>query len=162
MFVVCVVLMGPAVGAAGFTVTAPTEGQRVLGAFHRPPGPTKEKMQAVINVLTYDSSGMDDSLLEERFAAATEPEAREWQSKNMFNPNGLKMEEIWRDAEKIPHETLLVWGRDDRVSPYERGLFLLQRMPEARLHVFTRCGHWAMVEQTAEFNALCTDFLKNG
>jgi len=32
-------------------------------------------------------------------------------------------------------------------------------MPDARLHVFPRCGHWAQLEHQAELDALTTTFL---
>jgi 2-hydroxy-6-oxonona-2,4-dienedioate hydrolase/4,5:9,10-diseco-3-hydroxy-5,9,17-trioxoandrosta-1(10),2-diene-4-oate hydrolase len=32
-------------------------------------------------------------------------------------------------------------------------------MPNAQLHVFPKCGHWAQWEKAEEFNALVADFL---
>ena len=77
--------------------------------------------------------------------------------KNTLTAN--HMEELWRDAERVPHSTLLVWGRDDRVVALDGSLVLLQRMPNAQLHVFPNCGHWAHREKQAEFDALVTTFL---
>ncbi len=34
-------------------------------------------------------------------------------------------------------------------------------MPEARLHVLPRCGHWAQWEHADEFNRLVIAFLKD-
>ena len=65
----------------------------------------------------------------------------------------------WRDAHRILHKTLLVWGRDDRVLPLDGAFFLLKRMPDVQLHVFSRCGHWAQLEHCDEFNRLAVDFL---
>jgi hypothetical protein len=33
-------------------------------------------------------------------------------------------------------------------------------MPNAQLHVFGRCGHWAQVEHQAEFDAIVVDFIE--
>jgi pimeloyl-ACP methyl ester carboxylesterase len=76
-----------------------------------------------------------------------------------MGPRPGRIEPIWREFDKITHPTLLIWGRDDRVVPLDGALFMMHRMKNAQLHVFPQCGHWAMVERTAEFNSLCVDFL---
>jgi pimeloyl-ACP methyl ester carboxylesterase len=68
-------------------------------------------------------------------------------------------EELWREVHNIQHKTLLTWGRDDRVLPLDGAFFMLKRMPDARLHVFPRCGHWAQLEHREEFNQLAVTFL---
>ncbi|WP_336275859.1 alpha/beta fold hydrolase [Nocardioides sp. B-3] len=62
--------------------------------------------------------------------------------------------------DRIPHRTLLLWGRDDRTNPYESGLFMLKRMANAQLHVFPQCGHWVQFEQAQEFESVLTGFLQ--
>ena len=37
---------------------------------------------------------------------------------------------------------------------------LLERLPDARGHVFGRCGHASPLERTDEFNRLLTTFLE--
>lgn len=56
---------------------------------------------------------------------------------------------------------LLVHGRDDRIVPLRDGaLPLLEALPDARLHVFGRCGHVPAVERHAAFVRLLRDFLE--
>jgi 2-hydroxymuconate-semialdehyde hydrolase/2-hydroxy-6-oxo-octa-2,4-dienoate hydrolase len=56
---------------------------------------------------------------------------------------------------------LLVHGRDDRIVPLRDGaLPLLEALPDARLHVFGRCGHVPAVEHHAAFVHLLRDFLE--
>jgi pimeloyl-ACP methyl ester carboxylesterase len=59
----------------------------------------------------------------------------------------------------LPHETLIVHGRDDRVIPLATSLRLLDLLDRARLHVFARCGHWVQIEHGARFAALVEGFL---
>ncbi len=59
----------------------------------------------------------------------------------------------------LPHETLLVHGRDDQVIPAATSLRLLELIDRSQLHVFGRCGHWVQIEQAAPFNALLRTFL---
>ena len=45
--------------------------------------------------------------------------------------------------------------------PIDNALKLINMMPDARLHVFSPCGHWAQWEHAKAFNRLVLDFLKN-
>jgi 4,5:9,10-diseco-3-hydroxy-5,9,17-trioxoandrosta-1(10),2-diene-4-oate hydrolase len=71
------------------------------------------------------------------------------------------LEELWRDAglTRLPHETLMVWGREDRVLPLDSAFVLLKQIPRARLWVLPQCGHWAQWEHAEEFNATVAQFL---
>jgi 2-hydroxymuconate-semialdehyde hydrolase len=55
---------------------------------------------------------------------------------------------------------LMVHGRDDRVVPWRSSSGqLVDLLPDARLHVITGCGHWTMIERTADFLAVVEPFL---
>ncbi|GAA3238779.1 alpha/beta fold hydrolase [Pseudonocardia petroleophila] len=153
------VLMGPAGGTLPVLSPEPSEGLKTLFDFYAPPGPSIEKMQRLIEVMTYAPRDVPPGLLEQRYAAATEPDAVDYATR-LFTTFGTGVpEELWRDVHRIPHTTLLTWGRDDRVLPLDGAFFMLRRMPDARLHVFPRCGHWAQLEHQAEFDALTITFL---
>ncbi|MBI2748502.1 MAG: alpha/beta fold hydrolase [Burkholderiales bacterium] len=143
-------------GAVTQTVLAPrpTEGVKLIQGFYKGAGPTREKLRRLIETLVYDSSFLTDALLEQRFAAANDPETVALWSKNP-PPN----EDIGALLGKIACPTLLIWGIEDRFSPLEGGLALLKRLKDARLHVFAQCGHWAQVEKAREFNRQVLDFL---
>lgn len=56
---------------------------------------------------------------------------------------------------------LLIHGAQDRVVPPEHSVIpLLQALPDARAHLFGRCGHASPLEHTAEFNRLVLTFLE--
>ena len=56
---------------------------------------------------------------------------------------------------------LLVHGANDRLTPIAiAALPLLDRLPDARLHAFGRCGHVPAVEQQEEFIRVLADFLE--
>ena len=140
------------------TAPSPPEGVRLLMSYYRPPGPSVEKLKAFIQTLVYDSSWLTDDIVKERFESSIKPDIVSWTKAVMARPHHI--EPFWTEFDKIAHPTLLVWGRDDRVVPLDGSLFMLQRMKNAQLHVYPRCGHWAMVERPAEFNSLCLDFLR--
>lgn len=54
---------------------------------------------------------------------------------------------------------MLTWGRDDRVTPLDGALLPLRLIPNAELHIFPKCGHWAMIEQKAAFESAVMAFL---
>jgi pimeloyl-ACP methyl ester carboxylesterase len=55
--------------------------------------------------------------------------------------------------------TLLVWGRDDQITPPDVGEEFQERLPNAELHLVDECGHAPMIERPAQFNALMLAFL---
>ena len=60
----------------------------------------------------------------------------------------------------LPHDVLIIHGRDDKVIPVDNALRLLQLIHRSQLHVFGRCGHWTQIEHSAAFNELLLDFLR--
>jgi pimeloyl-ACP methyl ester carboxylesterase len=42
------------------------------------------------------------------------------------------------------------------------GLLMLRAIPNARMHIFGKTGHWAQVERQAEFEQLVLAFLDEG
>ena len=59
----------------------------------------------------------------------------------------------------LPHRTLVVHGRDDRVIPVDNAFRLLDLIDDAELHVVGRCALWTQIERSAEHNRLVGDFL---
>jgi len=54
--------------------------------------------------------------------------------------------------------TLVVWGRDDEVSPWTHGTRLAREIGGARLEIL-ECGHDPVAERPAAFEALLSEFL---
>ena len=55
--------------------------------------------------------------------------------------------------------TLLVWGREDSVTPLFVGEKFKELIPNAQLSIIEKCGHAPMMEKPAEFNSIYEDFL---
>jgi len=155
------VLMGPGGAFKPMFTPEPAEGIKLLGDVVAPPGPNREKVEAFLRVMVFDQSFITEELIEERLAAAMDPENQQGLVRAMSTFAGPRAGELWRELDRIPHRTLMVWGRDDRTLPLDGALFALQQLPDARLHVFPRCAHWAQLEHRAEFDRLVLDFLRN-
>ena len=152
------VLMGPGGGSLPLFAPDPSEGMKVLQNFYSPPGPSLARMQELVDVMMFDSSKAPAGLAEARYQAAMTPDTREF-FQHYFTVKGAREPELWRDLERVTHRTLLIWGRDDRVIPVDGAFVMMKRMPDARLHVFPRCGHWTQLECQEEFDRLVTEFL---
>ncbi|MCY1187988.1 2-hydroxymuconate semialdehyde hydrolase [compost metagenome] len=63
---------------------------------------------------------------------------------------------------ELPHDTLIIHGRDDKVIPLEVSERLLRLIPHAQMHVFGECGHWVQIERAQAFSRLLTEFLGLG
>ena len=69
---------------------------------------------------------------------------------------GLRLSE--ETIKGIEHEILLVHGREDNFINWKDSVWFEERLPNAQLHVFAKCGHWIMIEQRNAFNRLVEDF----
>jgi len=154
------VLMAPGGLSMNVFAPEPTEGIKRLYGFAAPPGPTRQKLAAFLRTLVFDPALVTDELVDERFAAASDPAALAAMGVmgRMFAAapeDGM----LWRDAHRLRQRVLLVWGREDRVIPLDGALVALKLIRRAQLHVFGGCGHWAQLERFDEFNRLVLDFL---
>jgi 4,5:9,10-diseco-3-hydroxy-5,9,17-trioxoandrosta-1(10),2-diene-4-oate hydrolase len=157
------VLMGP--GGLSLNVFAPdpTEGVKRLAEFAAPPGPSREKMAAFLRTMVYNQRLVTDELVEERYLAASTPEAVAAMASlgaSFFDPAHAEEGLLWRDAQRLRNDVLLIWGREDRVNPLDGALVALKLIRRAQLHVFGGCGHWAQLEKFDEFNRLAISFLE--
>jgi 4,5:9,10-diseco-3-hydroxy-5,9,17-trioxoandrosta-1(10),2-diene-4-oate hydrolase len=156
------VLMGPGGLSVNVFSPDPTEGVKRIYEFAAPPGPSREKLANFLRTLVFDPRLVTDELIDERFAAAVSPEAMAAMGamgKTFSDPKTAEDGMLWREAHRLRHEVLMIWGREDRVNPLDGALLALKLIKKARLHVFGGCGHWAQVEKFDEFNRLAIDFL---
>jgi|SRR5215475_958520 len=155
------VLMGPGGLTLNVLAPDPTEGVRRLMEFGAPPGPSRAKMEAFLRIMVHDQNLITDALIDERYAQASQPEALAAMIAMGASFFGEHAEDgmLWREAHRLKHEVLLIWGREDRVNPLDGALIALKQLRKAQLHVFGNCGHWAQLERFDEFNELALRFL---
>jgi 4,5:9,10-diseco-3-hydroxy-5,9,17-trioxoandrosta-1(10),2-diene-4-oate hydrolase len=152
------VMMGPGGIAAEIFSPPMSEGARRLFDFMASPSPAA--MRAWVDTMVSDPTSVSEELIQERTDRALAPGAIE-RMRNVFGSLAIPSEHgpMWTRTGRIPHRTLVTWGRDDRMLPLEGAFFATRRMPNADLHIFSNCGHWAQVERKAAFEALVAEFL---
>ncbi len=63
---------------------------------------------------------------------------------------GMRFDEMETQYRTITVPTLLLWGREDVVTPVSIGEKLVRQLPNAKLNVYPRCGHFPMLEAVSE------------
>ncbi|MFC3712908.1 alpha/beta fold hydrolase [Sphingoaurantiacus capsulatus] len=151
------ILMGAA-GGKQILTPALSEGLKHLFGYYRGPGPSLEKLRVFLSTMVHDVTALTPELIEERYRVSTDPRQI---AHNPFGQDPMPViEELWREPlARVTHKTLMIWGRDDRTIPLDSALIYLAQLPDAELHVFSNCGHWAQWEKAPEFNRLVSEFL---
>jgi len=67
---------------------------------------------------------------------------------------------VYDHLKNLRCKTLILWGNNDRGASVERAFVLFQLLPNAELHVFHDCAHWVQWDQSARFNQITADFLR--
>jgi 4,5:9,10-diseco-3-hydroxy-5,9,17-trioxoandrosta-1(10),2-diene-4-oate hydrolase len=132
----------------------PAEAVGLIASYYQGAGPSRDKMRSLLQALDIDRARVTDELVEQRYAASTDPDIVAINRDGHWGRQSLDGE-----LARVQARTLLVWGQDDRASPLDCALAMIRLIPDASLHVFNRCGHWAQVEHAAEFNRLVLEFL---
>jgi pimeloyl-ACP methyl ester carboxylesterase len=126
----------------------------MIGNYYKGEGPSLDKMRALIQTLLFDSSFLTEEVLQERYASSIDPEVV-----RLMRDTPPGREDLGDQLHKVRCPALIVWGMDDRFGALDIGLLMTRKFQNARMHIFTKCGHWAQVEHADEFNALVMDFM---
>jgi pimeloyl-ACP methyl ester carboxylesterase len=121
--------------------------------------------QAIVSYIDYARAGFEDQAVFDRIFGAEPPTERleQWD---------LNREMTFRIAWKpymynptLPHllggvraPALVVWGRGDKIVPLECGEAYAQALPQGRLAVVERCGHFVDMEQPEALAGLIMEF----
>ncbi|GAA5119500.1 alpha/beta fold hydrolase [Haloechinothrix salitolerans] len=153
------VLMGPGGGAVNIFTPGDIIGGVAAAVRRFYESPTVESMREFVDFMVFDPATASDDLVKERLDAASDPDAETFMLQ-VFHKLAKDAEaELWKQVDQIQHETLLIWGREDRVLPLDSSFLMFHRMKNVRLVVFSECGHWVQSEKQPEFDKLVTSFL---
>ncbi|MES3015376.1 MAG: alpha/beta hydrolase [Pseudomonadota bacterium] len=124
--------------------------------------PSFENMRKIMDVFAFDRALVNDELARLRYEASIRPGFQESFGAMFPAPRQEWVERLASPEAAIralPHETLVIHGRDDQVIPVACSLQLADMIPRSQLHVFGRCGHWTQIEHNERFVRLVSDFL---
>ena len=124
--------------------------------------PSLAAMKGLLDLFAHSRALVTDELAELRYQASIQPGFQE-SFAAMFPAPRQRWVDVMASPEAairaLPHETLVIHGRDDRIIPLDVSIRLAGMIDRSQLHVFGRCGHWTQIEHAARFNRLVGDFL---
>jgi 4,5:9,10-diseco-3-hydroxy-5,9,17-trioxoandrosta-1(10),2-diene-4-oate hydrolase len=154
-------LMGSGGLSVGVFQAEPSEGFKRLFEFLE--DPSRERMIAWVRTMVFDQRLVTDELIDERLRNATADGVLGKMKAifgSMFDPRRqADYTPLWTMAATIKTPTLLLWGRDDRMLPYDQAHFAVRHLPEVELHTFAHCGHWVQTERKSDFERVAIEFL---
>jgi len=144
-------------GSAGLEFEI-TEGLMKVWAY----SPSLENMRKLMETFAHRTELVTDAIVKSRHAASIRPGAHNTYSRLFPEPlqdrlNGLATPEA--DVRAIPHDVLIIHGREDVIVPVDVSYRFSQLIPHSELHVFGGCGHWTQIEKKDRFVDLVLSFL---
>jgi 2-hydroxymuconate-semialdehyde hydrolase len=124
--------------------------------------PSFENMRKVMDWFAYDRNLVSDELARLRYEASIQPGFQESYASMFPAPRQRWVEALAskeEDIRALPHEALIIHGREDQVIPVSNSIRLSQWISRSQLHVFGRCGHWTQIEHASRFAQLVGNFL---
>jgi len=135
-----------------------SEGMKVLiGAYREP---TPENFKRLVEIMCFDPKFATDELAKERSEAAlANPEFLEAFLTGRLMRVMPNLNEAVPTLMGLDVPTLAIHGRNDRTVHFENSMRLVSLVPNSRLVLLNRCGHWAQLEHAEEFNRLVSGFV---
>ncbi|MGI6409304.1 MAG: alpha/beta fold hydrolase [Thiopseudomonas sp.] len=124
--------------------------------------PSLDNMRKLLDLFAYDRSRVTDELARLRYEASIRPGFQESFAAMFPPPRQNGVDDLASSEEEIralPHEALIIHGREDRIIPLQVSQTLAQWLTKSQLHVFGQCGHWTQIEHAERFARLVEDFL---
>ncbi len=145
-------------GAAGLEFELTDGLERVWGY-----EPSLDAMRDLMTTFAHDPALVKEEIVRSRYEASIRPGAQEAYASLFPEPRQRWLAALASDEtalRALPHETLMVHGRDDVIVPLEQSIRFNQLIPNSELHVFGKCGHWTQIEKRDRFVELVIPFLK--
>lgn len=116
----------------------------------------KERADERIALAFYDKSIVNERLVEDVNAALDRPGTV---AAALAAVRGQRFSEVEHKYRTIDKPTLLLWGREDQVTPLRFGERLARDLPNSKMVTYARCGHFPMIEARAASNRDLVAFL---
>lgn len=115
-----------------------------------------ERVEDRLSLAFYDRSFVTMQLVDDVEAALRRPGTY---ASALAAVRAMHYERLEPRYREIHNDVLLLWGREDRVTPLAVGERLSRDLPGARMVVYPRCGHFPMIEHAAQSTAELARFL---
>jgi 4,5:9,10-diseco-3-hydroxy-5,9,17-trioxoandrosta-1(10),2-diene-4-oate hydrolase len=109
-------------------------------------------LRRLLELLTFDPKFVTDELVEQRLNIL------QTQPKDVLGR--MKIPDLSSELGRVRCPVLGFWGIEDQFCPASGYEKVLRRVPRSRFIMYSRCGHWAMIERSEDFNRNVLDFLR--
>ena len=116
----------------------------------------KEYIARKIAETFYDPEVVSDELVEEVFETIND---REKALRIVVTAKSALKHNLGEELHKISCPTLLVWGKQDSITPPFVAEKFHELIPSSEVHFIDKCGHAPMMELPEEFNTILRVFL---
>ena len=104
----------------------------------------------------YDPKHVTEELLDDVIGIITD---REKAIRLIKFARAVEKTSIKDQLDQIKAPTLLIWGKQDEITPPDVATTFHEGIPDSELHWIDECGHVPMQEQPETFNRIFLDFL---
>lgn len=139
-----------------FAGPVPPEGIKVMTQFRQQP--TRETFDRLHKLFVYDAGVLSEALLDALWAEDTAFRAQQAGAA----PTPPPPDPLFDRMPHVKVPTLIVRARDDVFGPLDQGIVAMWAIPNSRLYVIPRCGHWIQYEKPQEFHTLARWFFLDG
>jgi pimeloyl-ACP methyl ester carboxylesterase len=117
----------------------------------------KEFIRKKVAVTFYDPRHATDALVDECFVTVND---RAKLIRTLSLAKSAIRHNMAAELPKLKMPVCLIWGRQDTITPPEVAEEFHTLIPRSELFWIDHCGHAAMMEQPAEFNAILDEWLE--
>jgi 2-hydroxymuconate-semialdehyde hydrolase len=146
-------------GSGGAPTTTVSPGLAHLREFYS--DPTAESLRGLLTEFVHDLeplTGTIDAVVADRMTYVVRDDVTR-SHRASFNPAAPRRVFSEPELAGIPHPTLVVHGREDRIIPVQASFYFADHLPNANLFVLGRCGHWTQIEHREKFESLLERFI---
>ncbi len=122
-----------------------------------PRRPSREYIRRNMEEVFYDPGLVTDAWVEEMRGVLT---TRASAVRVLRFARDAKHRNVGHRLRGIQAPTLLVWGREDRITPPDVGERFRELIPDAQLYYLSRCGHSPMLERPEGFTEVVAKWLQ--
>jgi 4,5:9,10-diseco-3-hydroxy-5,9,17-trioxoandrosta-1(10),2-diene-4-oate hydrolase len=113
----------------------------------------REGLRRFLGLLAYDPKFITDELVEQRFNIL------QTQPKDVLAR--MSITDLSPQLNKLSCPLLGFWGIEDQFCPASGYEKILRAVADSRFIMYSRCGHWAMIERAEDFNRHVIEFLRS-
>jgi 2-hydroxy-6-oxonona-2,4-dienedioate hydrolase len=143
------------VDAAGFAITEALNPKVINGLNPS----TRQQVRDIISLVFYNTAPFSSDMAVDAFFASRIATGDGYTVQRFIDSLGRGEDMLDGKLGAIKHPTLIIWGREDGLTPLAMGQRFNKEIGGSQLFIIEKCGHVPQLEKAAEFNSGLLKFL---